>query len=801
MSRFQPKTICLKLRCTNELGQGPRTISPSIQSEGDDDALWQTAAQIAHESRVAVKQHKKNSSDSRPTTAHAERGNILLSFKHAVDEFNKRKPKLPPQTFDLTHESRLGRCAPPPSRRASSRPATAPAQPSRPAAAKSIDMTDGRALSTSVKSPKKVVAEQREAQEGNRQYRHGKKPSHWVRPWRTKGRLLRKTKKNRKKTQHADKTDSSAVPVTQAKQLGRGSAREAVRVVLKDRVQHASPLTIPSEKDKTRSNVPARSRDWSRAFTVDGKPYWFDVDTDETTWVRPDGYLTEEDQDDSDGESPAQNEVQASTSAAVASHNDVDNVPPTSGATNCSTTGTASKDTSAQPLEEETPRLSETESNNAPPPSQSSTVATSQAEEPSHDATETDRVDVAAGESQESVQKAQVEAQLSKKRPWSRTFAADGRPYWFDLDTDETTWERPDGYLTEEDRDSDDGGSGANSPDAQAAKGTLDGSSEETHDKDASRQPSSESSAAESANDSHVGPNAPAETKSTETHTQRWSRTFAPDGRPYWFDVETDETTWERPGGYHTEGEEMDGENEASSPDAQATKGTLAGSAEETHAQDASRQPSSECNATESANDSHVGPSAPAETKSTETHTQRWSRTFAPDGRPYWFDVETDETTWERPDGYRTEGEEMDGEIDASGTDPTIDASPDVGEGERDNDSSTAGNGASQPGDDAGHATPRDTARVWSRTFTEDGRPYWFDVNTEETTWDRPEEYHTDDDQQEDDNIREQSVQDSREQTTNATASAVPVSLSMWSSAMNNAGQRYYFHKEVRSAT
>lgn len=479
------------------------------------------------------------------------------------------------------------------------------------------------------------------------------------------------------------------------------------------------------------TNTPAaRPRDWSRAFTVDGKPYWFDVDTDETTWVRPDGYLTEEDRDDSEDEAPQQSaEAQVASTPATATSrgggdDDDNNGRPTTDATTTSkTSGVVPNDAAAPSSRKEAPRASETESNDVHAQSHSARL---QVAEPTRTASEVGHaaaVAEGASESKDSVQEEAVaaqpsEAQAPKKRFWSRTFAADGRPYWFDVETDETTWDRPDGYLTEEDRDSDGDGSGANSPDANAGKATLeDDQSAAQHADNAAAQPASaELTAIDSANHS---------SEANATKKQKWARALAPDGRPYWFDVDTDETTWERPDGYRTEDEEHGDEASASGADAAAA--VAAAAAEE-----------------------------PNKARAAE--------------------VETVSLATESP---------------------------------------ASANGAVQPTHDSA-TKPKETARVWSRTFAEDGRPYWFDVDTDETTWDRPAEYHTDDDddvgdgddddrgpedeEQGNSNAPKPEVEKTGEQVIEAAPGAVSTAVSVWSSATDDTGQRYYFNKEVRCA-
>ena len=45
---------------------------------------------------------------------------------------------------------------------------------------------------------------------------------------------------------------------------------------------------------------------------------------------------------------------------------------------------------------------------------------------------------------------------VRKRSPWSRTIAEGGQPYWYHVDTNETTWDRPDDYRTDDDYDYDD---------------------------------------------------------------------------------------------------------------------------------------------------------------------------------------------------------------------------------------------------------------------------------------------------------------------------------------------------------
>lgn len=199
---------------------------------------------------------------------------------------------------------------------------------------------------------------------------------------------------------------------------------------------------------------------------------------------------------------------------------------------------------------------------------------------------------------------------------WARATAADGRPYWYSLATGATTWEDP-----------------AGAPPAKPPAGpapwrevtTADGRTyyynEETKKTQWTRPPDIAGAAAADAPNGHPGAAqaAPAEKPQPDTGRRLpdgWAENRAEDGRVYYFHSATRETRWDFP----TE----------AAKDAPSASDAEAGGR---------KRPA------ETIGDSRGAPSSAAK----DGVGADWKENTTPDGRKYYYNSVTRETSWTKP--------------------------------------------------------------------------------------------------------------------------------------------------------
>ncbi|CDF41169.1 unnamed protein product [Chondrus crispus] len=182
---------------------------------------------------------------------------------------------------------------------------------------------------------------------------------------------------------------------------------------------------------------------------------------------------------------------------------------------------------------------------------------------------------------------------------WARATAKDGRPYWYSLSTGETSWEDP----------------SSAAPQAAAAP------------------PAKE----------HISP---------------WRETRAEDGRVYYYNTETKKTQWERPAdmpGVTAAKEKADekGEEPQPLPEGWAQNSAADGRVYYYHA--ATRETRWD-RPTVSAEVSRKRTASEITPVSTPT-VDDWREHTAPDGRTYYYNAKTRETSWTKPAGHGASGE------------------------------------------------------------------------------------------------------------------------------------------------
>ena len=226
---------------------------------------------------------------------------------------------------------------------------------------------------------------------------------------------------------------------------------------------------------------------------------------------------------------------------------------------------------------------------------------------------------------------------------WLRAVHEDGRTYYINEDTDKTSWTLPEGfaegdiedYVSESESDS---GSSSDSDDEAAAAAAVGGA---------------------------------AVAKSS------WVRCTHDDGRTYYMNEDTDKTSWTLPEGF-------------------------------TEAQIADFVSESESSEDEDVTAAAKPPTPPAGGKCP------WSRCTHDDGRTYYMNEETEKTSWTLPEGFKEED--------------IVDFVSDDSESDSEEDSGTA---SDAPGDGA----RGEGACPWQRTTHDDGRVYYMNFDTDETSW------------------------------------------------------------------
>ena len=330
---------------------------------------------------------------------------------------------------------------------------------------------------------------------------------------------------------------------------------------------------------------------------------------------------------------------------------------------------------------------------------------------------------------------------------WVKHVLSDrGSAYWLNLDTNETTGTRPDDYESD----------------------AADGPSDPQEDFVAAQKNDSNSDLLSSgpAHPASVSPVSGAKrqfVKADSATECRWTKQHIPDrGTVYWLNRDTNETTGVRPDGYLSEN---DTEARASVQN-EAEAGTDA----------------SEC----------ANPSVGAETSATSSNSRKnhWAKIYDEAlAATYYFNIETRESVWERPDGYSSDEDAalpmVADDDDDDDDDDDEEEEEEEGEAveEKENEVVSASNRWAKTHDSAhntsyfyhvdtrasvwqrpdGYTTDEDAAdhedgqkkikpppaplNRWAKAFDDKfGKPYWYHVDTTENTWERPDGYTTDED-------------------------------------------------------
>ncbi|GFH60980.1 hypothetical protein CTEN210_17456 [Chaetoceros tenuissimus] len=288
-------------------------------------------------------------------------------------------------------------------------------------------------------------------------------------------------------------------------------------------------------------------------------------------------------------------------------------------------------------------------------------------------------------------------AEASPPHPWKAATAPDGRTYYFNQDTHETTWEMPQQTQPNASTDVQEATEAVPEKEEKQLEEVKEEVKEESCTIEETSQTQQQSATAE------ASPPHP------------WKAATAPDGRTYYFNQDTHETTWEMP--HQTQPNASTDVQEATEAVPEKEEKQLEEVKEETSIDGSNQEKETEDVLAEKEEKTEVpSPVEAVEAKAEESTVASqeevvaspphpWKAATAPDGRTYYFNQDTLETTWEMP--YQG---------------PAV---------------SLEEKGPSQQQEqiaDVAHSCP------WKAATAPDGRTYYFNENTQETTWEMPPE-------------------------------------------------------------
>ncbi|VEU34087.1 unnamed protein product [Pseudo-nitzschia multistriata] len=317
--------------------------------------------------------------------------------------------------------------------------------------------------------------------------------------------------------------------------------------------------------------------------------------------------------------------------------------------------------------------------------------------------------------------KSDEDEKKTTKGDWVATQDEEGRTYYYNEKTDETSWDRPENFKeTDSKKCSDKTNANGTSPMRNVPGNEEDGTDEENktaedwsevqddegrtyYYNDKTEETSWDRPAefrvnAKNGNDQargeHEKEGEVAEKKEetdisakSKAHASDWVATKDGEGRTYYYNEKTEETLWERPAGFNPENENDKDTGEADKKDADVKE------EKETHT------------AKESANN------------------QDWRELKDEEGTSYYYNEKTEETSWDRPVGFNPENEndKETGEVDKKDA-----------VAKEENETTTARESANK--------------QDWVELKDDEGRSYYYNEKTEETSWDRPATFATKDD-------------------------------------------------------
>jgi len=258
----------------------------------------------------------------------------------------------------------------------------------------------------------------------------------------------------------------------------------------------------------------------------------------------------------------------------------------------------------------------------------------------------------------------------AKNGVWNKHTTAEGEEYYYNLETEETTWDRPPDFVEEDDE--------AVATTREEEREPIGGDVEMEDEKNA-------------------------DNNSVKTSQGGWEKVTDDDGNVYYYNNTAETTQWEKPDVFLDDNLNNDIEQHIGDP-----------SSAKQQLSETTTQKESPCD---------VG------TSTGTTSCGHWEQLFDDEGRPYFFNSETDVTQWDKPTDFSKDDDNNNNEQHTRSSN-AISSSPPPG---------TA-------------ATPDGKAEgQWEKYTDDEGRTYFYNAASGETQWGTPDDFvdHEDDDEDE----------------------------------------------------
>ena len=270
---------------------------------------------------------------------------------------------------------------------------------------------------------------------------------------------------------------------------------------------------------------------WTKHTNDEGQDYYFNQETDETQWDTPDDYVEEEEEEEA-----------ASKDIDMLDAVDVEQQPSTA----------VMEETSQQQEEDPAAATNGKEPQEAP-------KVDSMHVEPSTNNDNNEEQEASSDEKPEVVEPETEHVEPTKKE-WTKHTDDEGRAYYFDEESGETQWDKPDEFVEDEAKADDDDKSEAStdfnkqqhdSDDDAKSDASTDFNKFTNDDEDDLNEASGESpvqpsSPFDAATPEHDGP--PGDDDDDEE--KKWIKHTDDEGREYYYNEKTQETQWDKPSGF-----------------------------------------------------------------------------------------------------------------------------------------------------------------------------------------------------------------------------------------------------------
>ncbi len=336
------------------------------------------------------------------------------------------------------------------------------------------------------------------------------------------------------------------------------------------------------------------------------------------------------------------------------------------------------------------------------------------------------------------------EKQKSTYGNWTKAQDDEGQTYYYNTKTEETSWDKPEGFDDDDDKDDKDD----KDNDTTATTATK---GQETKEKERD---------AALTNDGGD-----------------WSKVQDDEGQTYYYNEKTEETSWEKPDGFDEKNKDAVGVKEEDE--------TITKTKEET--------------------------SDAVETK----EVGGWTEVQDDEGQTYYYNTKTEATSWDKPEGF--DGEIEDGDSKQEGTEQEwVETHDDEGrtyyyntkteetswdkpaELENKKDSAVSPDPPKSPepesptkaeDDVKKEEAVKESASDWTEVQDDEGRTYYYNTKTEETSWDKPQRFDAQKKDAELSPVRPQSP---------SMEEQGAVSSGNWAEYKDDEGRFYYYNSETQ---